>query len=47
MSCLPPGFWVAAIAVLGVGAKLLHLDQGGGLENMRRQVGFLVPQTQP
>jgi uncharacterized protein len=39
------GFWVAAIAVLGIGAKLLHLDQGGGLENMRRQVGFLVPQT--
>ncbi len=39
------GFWVAAIAVLGIGAKLLHLDQGNGLENMRRQVGFLVPQT--
>lgn len=39
------GFWVVAIIVLGIGAKLLHLDQAGGLESMRRQLGFLVPQT--
>jgi uncharacterized protein len=39
------GFWVVAITVLGIGAKLLHLDQAGGLDSMRRQLGFLVPQT--
>ena len=39
------GYWVVAIAVLGIGAKLLHLDQGGGLDAVRRQIGFLVPQT--
>ena len=39
------GFWVVAVAVLAIGAKLLHLDNAGGLDNMRRQLGFLVPQT--
>jgi len=38
-------FWLAAIAVLGAGAKLMHLDQGGKLESMRRELGFLVPGT--
>jgi membrane protease YdiL (CAAX protease family) len=39
------GFWLVAIAVLGLGATLLHLNQGDKLESMRRQIGFLVPGT--
>jgi len=39
------GFWLVAIAVLGLGAQLLHLNQGDKLETMRRQLGFLVPGT--
>ena len=42
---LAAAFWLAAIAVLGAGAKLLHLDEGRKLDEMRRQVGFLVPST--
>lgn len=39
------GYWLAAIAVLGAGAKLMHLDQGGRLDSLRRQLGFLIPDT--
>jgi uncharacterized protein len=38
-------FWGCAMFVLGVAAKLMHLDQGGKIESMRRSLGFLVPQT--
>ena len=38
-------FWLAAIAVLGVGAKLMHLDEAGRFDSMRRQLGFLIPGT--
>jgi membrane protease YdiL (CAAX protease family) len=36
-------FWICALAVLGLGAKLMHLDQPGKLESMRKQLGFLTP----
>jgi len=39
------GFWLAAIAVLGTGATLLHLDQAGKFDALRRQLGFLIPGT--
>ena len=39
------GFWFAAIAVLGTSAKLMHLDDAGKIDSMRRQLGFLVPDT--
>ncbi len=39
------GFWLAAIAVLGAGAKLMHLDQAGKFDSMREQLGFLIPGT--
>ncbi len=39
------GFWLLAIAVLGGGAKLLHLDEAGKFESMREQIGFLIPAT--
>jgi membrane protease YdiL (CAAX protease family) len=39
------GFWLTAIVVLGAGAKLLHLDQGGKFKDMRQQLGFLIPGT--
>lgn len=39
------GFWFAAIAVLGAGARLMHLDQAGKFDSMRRQIGFLIPGT--
>jgi uncharacterized protein len=38
-------FWGCAMFVLGVAAKLMHLDQGGKMESMRRSLGFLVPGT--
>jgi membrane protease YdiL (CAAX protease family) len=38
-------FWVCALFVLGVTALLMHLDQGGKIETMRKQLGFLTPQT--
>ncbi len=38
-------FWLAAIAVLGAGAKLMHLDQAGKFDSMREQLGFLIPGT--
>ena len=39
------GFWLAAIAVLGTGAKFMHLDQAGKFDSMRQQLGFLIPAT--
>jgi membrane protease YdiL (CAAX protease family) len=36
-------FWVCALIVLGTGAKLMHLDQAGKIEAMRKQLGFLTP----
>jgi uncharacterized protein len=39
------GFWLLAIAVLGGGAKLLHLDEADKFESMREQIGFLIPAT--
>ncbi len=38
-------FWLCAMFVLAMTAKLMHLDQGGRIESMRKQLGFLVPQT--
>jgi hypothetical protein len=37
-------FWVAAMITLSLVARTLHLG-GGGLEEVRRQLGFLVPRT--
>jgi CAAX protease family protein len=39
------GFWLVAIAVLEAGATLLHLDQAGKFDALRRQLGFLIPGT--
>jgi membrane protease YdiL (CAAX protease family) len=36
-------FWICALIVLGAGAKLMHLDQAGKIEAMRKQLGFLTP----
>jgi len=36
-------FWGFSIFVLGVSAKLMHLDQGGKIESMRKSLGFLTP----
>lgn len=38
-------FWGCAMFVLGVMAKLMHLDQGGKMESMRKSLGFLAPGT--
>ena len=38
-------FWLLAVAVLGAGAKLMHLDEAGRFDSMRRQLGFLIPNT--
>ncbi len=38
-------FWVFALVVLGVGAKLMHLDQASKIDAMRKQLGFLTPDT--
>ena len=38
-------FWMAAMFVLGTTAWLMHLTQAGKIESLRRQIGFLVPQT--
>ena len=38
-------FWVCALVVLGSGAKLMHLDQAGKIDGMRKQLGFLTPGT--
>ena len=39
------GFWLAAVAVLGLGGKLMHLDEAGKFDSLRRQLGFLIPGT--
>lgn len=39
------GFWLAAVVVLSAGGVLLHLDDAGKLDSMRRQLAFLVPET--
>jgi membrane protease YdiL (CAAX protease family) len=39
------GFWLAAVAVLGAGAKLMHLDEAGKFDTLRNQLGFLIPGT--
>jgi membrane protease YdiL (CAAX protease family) len=41
------GFWVAAMVVLALAARLLHLTGGNQLEDVRRQIGFLVPRSSP
>jgi membrane protease YdiL (CAAX protease family) len=38
-------FWAVAAVVLASGAKLMHLDQAEKLDAMRRQLGFLTPNT--
>jgi len=38
-------FWLIALFVLGACAKLMHLDEAGKIESMRKQIGFLVPIT--
>ena len=38
-------FWGAAMLVLGVCARLMHLDQAGKIESMRKQISFLAPGT--
>ncbi len=38
-------FWVAAMVVLGLCAKAMHLDQAGKIESMREQISFLAPGT--
>jgi membrane protease YdiL (CAAX protease family) len=38
-------FWGAAMLVLGVCARLMHLDQAGKIESMRKQISFLAPST--
>jgi membrane protease YdiL (CAAX protease family) len=38
-------FWIAAVAVLGAVAKIMHLDQAGKFDSMRRELGFLIPGT--
>jgi membrane protease YdiL (CAAX protease family) len=37
------GFWIAAMVVLAIAARLLHLAGGNQLDDVRRQIGFLVP----
>jgi uncharacterized protein len=36
-------FWICAAIVLVIGAKLMHLDQAGKIDAMRKQLGFLTP----
>jgi membrane protease YdiL (CAAX protease family) len=38
-------FWFAAMLVLGLCAKAMHLDQAGKIESMRKQISFLAPGT--
>lgn len=38
-------FWLIAMLVLACAANLMHLDQGGNIDTMRRQLDFLVPRT--
>jgi len=38
-------FWFCALVVLGAGAKLMHMDRAGTVQEMRRQIGFLIPES--
>ena len=38
-------FWIVAALVLASGARLMHLDQAEKIDTMRRQLGFLTPNT--
>lgn len=38
-------FWLVAAVVLGSAARLMHLDQAQKIDAMRRQLGFLTPNT--
>jgi CAAX protease family protein len=39
------GFWVVAMIVLAFASRLLHLTGGNQLEDVRKQIGFLVPRS--
>lgn len=39
------GFWVAAMVVLSLTARLLHLTGRNQLDDMQKQIGFLVPRS--
>ena len=39
------GFWVMAMFALAFAARLLNLTGGNQLEEVRRQIGFLVPRS--
>ncbi len=39
------GFWVAAMVALSLAARLLHLAGGNQLDDVQRQIGFLVPRS--
>ena len=39
------GFWVAAMVVLSLAARLLNLAGGNQLDDVQRQIGFLVPRS--
>jgi len=38
-------FWIFAVLVLAGSARLMHLDQAEKVDTMRRQLGFLTPNT--
>jgi uncharacterized protein len=38
-------FWVCAWFIPGIGAQLMHLDEAGRTDSMRKQLGFLTPGT--
>lgn len=38
-------FWIVAAMVLASGAKLMHLDEAEKIDTMRRQLGFLTPNS--
>jgi membrane protease YdiL (CAAX protease family) len=38
-------FWGCAMFVLGVAVVLMHLDNAGRFESMRKQIGFLRPES--
>lgn len=39
------GFWVVAMIVLSFAGRLLHLTGGNQLEDVRKQIGFIVPRS--
>jgi len=39
------GFWLGAVVILAICGRLMHLDQPGRLDDMRRDLGFLIPET--